>query len=204
MLDQDLQRRVMAALTMTSGVDVAHIGVAVRKGVVTLSGHVRAAAEKAAAERAVRGVSGVRAIAEHLQVRPDEATRTADDEIADRAVRFLNWDLRLPAGAVRVTVERGVVALQGTVDTEYERRRAGQDIRRLHGVRDVVNGIRLREDAFGTAPDAPQIRSYAGGDGTVVLEGRVRTAREKEDLEAALMSAPGVLRVDNRIVVEAA
>ncbi|WP_020648796.1 BON domain-containing protein [Solimonas variicoloris] len=207
--DHDLQRRITAALAHEVTLDVAHIGVAVRHGVVTLSGHVGSAAQRSLAERLAREVPGIRAVAEHLEVRAADVAKTADDEIADRAVRILSWDLGLPQGFVQVTVSRGVVELDGAVDSEYERRQAEHDIRQLHGVRDVVNRIRLRdwrdmlaEATVGAPIEHRQMRVYADGDGTVVLEGRVRTQQERLDAEAAVRAAPGVLRVENRLIVE--
>lgn len=208
-LDQDLQRRVTTALAQEATLDVAHIGVAVRQGVVTLSGHVSSAAQRGLAEQLARDVPGIRAVAEHLEIRAADVARTADDEIADRAVRILSWDLGLPPGFVQVTVSHGVVELDGAVDSEYERRQAEHDIRRLHGVRDVCNRIRLRdwrdmlaEATVGVPLERRQMRVYADGDGTVVLEGRVRSQQERLDAEAAVRAAPGVLRVENRLVVE--
>ena len=50
-------------------VDAAHIGVAVDRDVVTLTGHVGNYAQKLAALSAVRRVKGVHAIADEIEVR---------------------------------------------------------------------------------------------------------------------------------------
>ena len=63
MSDLTLRQTVLDELDFEPSVDAAHIGVAVKGGVVTLSGHVRSYAEKLAAEQAVRRVKGVQAIA---------------------------------------------------------------------------------------------------------------------------------------------
>ena len=65
------------------------IGVAVERGVVTLTGHASNYPEKLAVVKAVRRVKGVRAIAEEIEVRFLGDKKTADDEIAKRAVDIL-------------------------------------------------------------------------------------------------------------------
>jgi osmotically-inducible protein OsmY len=66
-----LQQRVVDELEFEPRVNAAHIGVGVgvRGGVVTLSGHVDSFAEKFAAERTVRRVKGVKAVAQEIEVR---------------------------------------------------------------------------------------------------------------------------------------
>lgn len=201
--DRQLQQQVLAAIATECGAESAHIGVTVRRGVTTLSGHVAKCRDRLAAEYAARDVAGVRAIAQQINVRPCDVSKTADDEIADRAVSILEWDLPLPANSVRVTVEHGIVELSGRVRSAHQRRTAERDVRKLHGVRDVVN--RLRLDAVPTATtqtDIINMAIYAVGDGTVVIEGRVRSSQERDDAEGALWSAPGITRVDNRLVVD--
>jgi BON domain len=94
--DITLQAMVMDELAWTPNVDAAHIGVAARNGVITLSGIVGSVAEKVAAEQAARRVKGVQGIAQAIVVRPSTAHRHADEEIADRALKVLNWDLEVP------------------------------------------------------------------------------------------------------------
>ena len=69
MRDIELRAKVLAELEYDPSVDAANIGVAVKEGVVTLTGHVANYSEKIAAERAVRRVKGVRAIAEEIEIR---------------------------------------------------------------------------------------------------------------------------------------
>lgn len=60
---------VMNELQWEPTIHAAEIAVAVKDGVVTLSGHVDSYAKKGAAERAVKRVSGVKAIAEEIRSR---------------------------------------------------------------------------------------------------------------------------------------
>ena len=68
MSDIDLQRDVLDELKWEPSVNAAHIGVSVKDGVVTLSGHVPSYAEKYAAEKAAKRVHGVKAVANEIEV----------------------------------------------------------------------------------------------------------------------------------------
>ena len=195
--------------------DATHIGVAVDNSVVTLTGHVETYAEKLAAERAAKRVVGVQGIAEEIEVRPPHARKAKDDEIADRAVRLLQWDMSVPAEHVMIKVEKGWVTLSGTVDWDYQRGAAAADIQKLGGVVGVTNLIAIKppvhaadvkqkiEDAFrrNAALDASEIW-VAAADGTVTLNGRVRNWSERNAAERAAWSAPGVTAVEDHLRIE--
>jgi hypothetical protein len=102
MNDKQLRQNVIDELEFEPSVDAANIGVAARDGVVTLSGHVSSYAEKIAAQRATQRVKGVRAIAQEIEVRYPGDKKTADDEIAKRALNILKWDAVVPADSVKV------------------------------------------------------------------------------------------------------
>jgi osmotically-inducible protein OsmY len=121
MTDKLLRQDVIDELNFVPNVDAADIGVAVSNGVVTLTGHVNNYAQKLGAERAVRQVKGVRAIAEEIEVRYPNDKKTADDQIAERALAILNWDAQIPAESIMVRVERGWVTLTGEVNWQYQR-----------------------------------------------------------------------------------
>lgn len=213
--DLRLQQRVIDELEFTPDVDAAHIGVAVRSGVVTLSGHVSSLLEKVRAEAATRRVKGVLAIALEIDVRLPTDKKTADDEIAARAVHILEWDTQLPKGAIKVIVSHGVVTLFGEVEWAFQRREAEADVRKLGGVRDVINDIHLRPQvraadvrdeihaAFERAADldADGIRVELIGGGKVRLSGRVRTLTEQRIAENAAWAVSGVDVVESDLRV---
>lgn len=218
--DAKLQSHVMDELNWEPRVDAAHIGVAVRNGVVSLTGHVASFAEKEAAERAARRVVGVTAIAEEIEVRPPTAQKHADDEIAGRAAKILSWDVQVPLRAIDVKVEHGIVTLTGKVASHYQRAAAEADVRRLGGVKAVLNEIRV-EPPPGAATDpaiiatkieaalrrnaeieASHIR-VSIADGAATLKGQVRTWFERGAAEEAAWAAPGIRHVKNEILVRA-
>jgi len=212
--NEDLRRNVLNELAWDPALDATHIGVAADNGVVTPTGHVATYAEKLAAEAAAKRVFGVRGIAEEIEVRPPYARKTKDDEIAERAVRILQWDVSVPADRITVKVEKGWVTLSGHVDWDYQRGAAAADIHKLSGVVGLINLIAVKpairtadvrkkiEDAFhrNAVLDAKEI-TVSAVDGTVTLSGRVRSWAERNAAERAAWSAAGVTDVEDRLAV---
>ncbi|MGO8799295.1 MAG: BON domain-containing protein [Roseiarcus sp.] len=210
--DKALRQRVVDELEFEPSVEAAHIGVAAEQGVITLSGHVGSYAEKIAAELATRRVKGVVGIAEEIEVRYPGSNPVADDEIAERCLNVLAWDVFLAKDAVRVKVERGWVELDGKVKWQFQREAAENSVRKLGGVVGVSNRIEVQAEAQGAEiksriesalkrnalVDANEIRIVVDGD-EVTLEGKVHTWNERADAERAAWSAPGVSFVVNHL-----
>ena len=196
-------------------VDPAHIGVAVDQDVVTLTGHVGSYAQKLAALSAVRRVKGVHGIADEIEVRYSSGEKTSDDEIASRAINVLSWDSVVPSNAIQVTVRDGLVTLTGKVDWYYQKSSAERDVRKLSGVRSVVNNIEIEphakaenvkrkiEDALKrhAEVEAKDIRVTVRDDSEVLLEGKVQSWDEKVAVENAAWSAPGVKNVRDQLTI---
>ena len=134
MSDISLRQDILDELEFEPSVNAAHIGVAVEKGVATLTGHVSSYAEKVAAEHAAQRVKGVRGIAEEIEVRYPDAKKTADDEIAKRALSIIGWDTTIPDDRLMVKVQNGWITLSGEVAWNYQRSGAEDAVRKLSGV----------------------------------------------------------------------
>src|SRR4030088_366238 len=117
--DESIRADVLSELKwdpkISSSSDIA---IAVKDGVVTLSGYVSSYWEKDAAEKAVKRVYGVRGVANDLEVKLP-STRT-DPEIARDAVQELQSHVSIPADRIKVTVKNGWVTLEGSVDWQYQ------------------------------------------------------------------------------------
>jgi osmotically-inducible protein OsmY len=192
--------------------DASAIGVAAKDRAVTLTGYIDTYAGKLAAERAVKRVRGVRAVANDIEVRP-KLDRT-DADIARDVVRSLELRSTVPDN-VQAAVHHGHVTLTGQAMWEFQRRDAEKAVRHIRGVRGVVNRVALAPMAAARDVrhrivealhrcadlDARHITAHAAGD-VVTLEGKVGTWLQRDIAERAAGSAPGITRVDNRIVVE--
>jgi len=213
--NEELRQKVIEELEFEPSIDASSIGVAVENGVVTLSGHLHSYAAKLAAENAARRVRGVRAIAQEIEVRYPSDKKTADDEIAKRAVAILKWDAMSLPGAVGITVEKGWVTLSGEVGWQYQRTAAEQVVRRLSGVTGVNNNITLKSPVYVTdikqkiesalsrhaMVEAQAIRVTVHDGNKVSLEGEVESWDERNAIENAAWSVPGVQSVEDRLTV---
>ena len=215
MSELQLRQDIIDELEFEPSVNSAHIGVAVEKGVVTLSGHVGSYAEHLAAIAAVRRMKGVKAIADEIEVRYAFDQRTSDDQIAKRAIDILGWDIWVPSASIQITVSDGWVTLTGNVDWFYQKKTAEEDVRKLSGVHGVINNIAIKprvkaddikrkiEDALRrhTEVEAKAIRVSVRDNDKVVLEGKVDNWSERYAVENAAWSAPGVKSVDDRLTI---
>ncbi len=212
--DQQLKQDVTDELAWDPAVTSERVGVAVKNGIVTLSGHIDTYAEKRAIEKALRRVNGVKAIALELDVMLSPDHQRGDTDIAQAADLALRWNSSLPPDRVRATVEHGWVTLSGEVDWDAERTSAEKAVRGLIGVLGVRNEITLRARATPAGigarieqalerhaeREARRITVDVRG-ATVTLRGSVDSWRERDAAAGAAWSAPGVLAVVNELRV---
>ncbi len=213
--DSQLQLDVMEELKWEPGVDHEHIGVSVASGVVSLAGTVRSYAEKLLAEKTVRHVKGVRAVADDLLVRHDWQPKTSDSEIAKRIADLLEWDPLVPRDRIEVTVDDGAVKLTGSVNWHYQKNQAFEDVSKISGVVQIDNLIEVAptvppadireriEKAFERQADLEAEKiSVQTDSGQVTLTGHVSSWEKRNLAERAAWAAPGVTRIEDKLVVE--
>src|SRR3546814_2421109 len=145
--DVQIQKDVMDELKWEPGISSSQIGVAVKDGVVTLSGQVDSYWKKVRAERVTKGVSGVKAAAEDIQVGSSPGFTKTDAEIAAAALNALKWNAAVQEEKIKIKVEDGIVKLEGEVEWDYQRRQAEKSIESLNGIRLVLNMISLNPKA---------------------------------------------------------
>jgi len=210
--DADLKKDVTAELAWDPTVKSTAIGVAVKDGVVTLSGHLETFAEKHAAARALRRVAGVKAIALELDVKLSIDHTRSDTDIASVAEKALQWNTLVPLEKIRMTVDHGWVTLQGEVEWDYQRHSAEKAIRPLMGVVGISNEVTLRarpkaanlsrkiEEALTRQALREAKHIHVDVDGTTVkLTGTVHSWQERDAAQGVAWSAPGVHAVINEL-----
>ena len=212
--DTELQDDVIEELDWEPSVDSANIGVAVKDGIVTLSGVVSSYAAKIAAEKAANGVKGVRGLAEEIVIRYPSSPKTADPEIAGRIADILEWHSIVPHDEIGVKVEDGWVTLSGEVAHHFRRESAEDLASGINGVIGISNLIKVRSVATpsdvrdrivsalkrSAELDAQTITVQTDGR-TVKLGGEVHHQYERRIAERAAWAAPGVDRIEDNITV---
>jgi len=214
--DIQIQKDVMEELKWLPDLNASEIGVAVKNGVVTLSGRVNAFSKKLSAEKAAKKISGVKAIAEDIEIGVSPIYKKTDAEIAAAVLDALQWHASIQKEKVKIKVENGFVTLDGEVEWQYQRTNITSAIEHLDGIRGVYNLISVKpflapydiEDKIAAAfkrnamIDAEKITADVKGS-KVILHGHVRSLEEKEAAINAAWYAPGVSAVESKLQIEA-
>jgi osmotically-inducible protein OsmY len=214
MSDLELRRAILDELEFQPHIDACAIGVAVENGVVRLTGHVGTYAEKFAAERAVKSVKGVKALAEEIEIRAGGKVELGDEVIASRCVDVFHWSSVIPDERIQIKVQRGEVTLEGEVDWQYQKQAAESAVSKLAGVVGIHNLLIVRpqappedikaqvEAAFARNAALNARKIHVAVEGKAVrLEGHVHLWQERKAAENAAWAVPGVSWVENHILI---
>jgi osmotically-inducible protein OsmY len=212
--DSEIERDVREELKWDPDLDATDIAVSVKNGVVTLTGFTRSYTDRLEAELAAKRVAGVHAVANDIEVRLPAIDQRPDPDIARDAVAALKSELPISHDRIKVIVKDGWVTLEGAVEWQYQKAAADTAVRKVKGVKGVTNVIAVKPkvepselqrkimEAFkrNAEVDANRITVEAHGS-EVILKGTVRSWIEREEAERVAWSAPGITRVEDRIVV---
>lgn len=211
----ELHDDVLAELMWDPRISEKEIGVAVRDGVVTLSGSVISLTEKWEAERAAERVAGVKAVANEIVVKVPGALQRTDTQIAHQAVESLAWDTQVPDERIQISVTKGWITLSGDVDWQFQRDAAAAAVRKLIGVHGVTNDIKVvpkqvsNSDVTESIKAALERRADRTADHIVVrtrgsvvtLSGTVASFGDRRAARGAAWEAPGVTEVRDELAV---
>ncbi len=204
----ELQHNIVAELQKERALRSDLIKVVANDSAITLSGDVGSFFEKLAAERAARRVSGVRQVANLVQVKIMSQDVRTDKEILKTATNALRSLAHLPKDAINAEVVEGVVTLMGFVDWQCQRLAAINTVAKLYGVKAIDDQITVNAPESSKLVQADieaalercalaytrMVTVHVNGS-NVTLSGRVASWSERELAKQAAWASPGVLKV---------
>lgn len=214
--DLDIQQDVARELAWDTRVSATEIGIAVKGGVVTLSGAVDSWAKLRSAEAAAHRVSGVLDVANELVVELPGDGHRSDGQIAQAVRQALEMDITVPDQQIHSTVSRGTVTLTGLVPCWSARADAERLVDHLAGVKRVINHIEIEPKPVDET-EAHQaieraLERHAGReaahirlkviDGEVKVSGVAHSWQERDAILGAVRGTRGVGRVVNDLIVQ--
>jgi len=212
--NEQLQKDVQDAIMWQPLLKAAEVGVTAKDGVVSLTGIVSSFTKKLEAEKAAKGVLGVKAVVEDIHVKFANDTTKTDLDLANEVLSGMKWNWSVPNDKIQVKVEDGWITLDGSVEWNYQRDAAKSCAADLIGVKGVINNIKVNslsadqveQEAIEKALsrswmiDDERIQVKVKGN-KVVLRGAVESLFEKDEATRLAWNAPGVSEVDNELAV---
>lgn len=214
--NEDLQKDVQDAIKWEPLLKAAEIGVTAKDGVITLSGTVDSYAKKSEAEAAAKRVTGVKVVVEEIEIKTYSSLYNPDDnDLANEVLNAYKWNWEIPNDKVKVKVENSWITLEGAVEWNYQREAAERLIKKLAGIKGVSNLININtevhdeiekmgiESAFARNWSIKEQDIHVKVEGTkVTLTGEVESWYQKEEAGRIAWNAPGVVTVNNELLVE--
>lgn len=223
--DMEIRNDVKDALVIDPATEAYEIGVAAQGNIVTLTGSVDSWQERRLVEKVTKGVKGVIAVDNKIDV--DYKTTRLDPEIEHEIEQALRWNPLVDHVLIDVDVGHGKVRLSGTVGSASEKTEALIDAW-VTGVRSVdASGLEVKErvrdenlrkskyvvksddeirkaveNAFLYDPRVSSLDVFvAVSDGDITLRGTVDNLKAKRAASQDARNTVGVRTVKNRIIV---
>lgn len=210
--DAEIARAVTAELSEETGLRSDDIQAVCVDGIVTLRGVVDRLADKRQAVHAAMTIRGVRAVVDHLSLRPADLD---DGQVAAQISGALRDSPVTDTWQIVVGVDEGAVTLEGQVDSYVARMLGEQMVADIPGVREIVNHLLIDPTAVRSNDEIqqeiekriqgdiwlidPEIRVMVDG-GQVKLTGTVESEAAKQRVHD-LAWVVGVTSVDNAAVL---
>ncbi|GAA4385884.1 BON domain-containing protein [Hymenobacter koreensis] len=224
--DARLQHDVNQALQHDPAVCHYPVSCRVHSGTVTALGTLQTWAEKRLVLNVLKGVRGVRSVADRLTFRGSEIDNT-DDEITAQIRAFLDWSIRVNSALVEISTRDKVVHVSGTVGTAAEKEYVVETAYTAGATRVDAHNLlvaawalspELRRNKYAPRTDAavakavhdvlrhdPRLTGFAPAvlvkNGVVTLTGSVGNLRAKRSAEQDARGVVGVWEVENQLLV---
>ncbi|MDG5816002.1 BON domain-containing protein [Chitinispirillales bacterium ANBcel5] len=143
--NEETKKRIVDQLFWDSRVDASEVLVEVSNGAVHLYGTVPTAYARESAESDVWAVPGVKVVENRIAVRLDQPAAPPRAELRDNIRNIFDWDTALSGEDIVISVDNGVVTLEGAVGSYWQKKRAEELAKH-------VAGVILVDDRLGVTP----------------------------------------------------
>jgi osmotically-inducible protein OsmY len=219
--DEEIKKRIVDDLYWDSSIDASKVQVIVDNGKVILSGPVPSYSARNRATDAAYRIMDVILVDNRLAVKyPPAAPIPGDSDIRETVLNHLAADPDMDSTDIRVSVKKGVVTLDGSVDEYWKRGEAERIVCRARGVCDILDKLTVvptrstADKAIAADVRAALERNFKGTtecvtievvDGIVTLTGTVPTWSARHAAVNAAEFTRGVIDViDDLDVISAA
>lgn len=215
--DETIKKEVVDQLYWDNRVDADDVTVHVDNGVVTLDGTVPTHGARSSAVTDTWMIDGVTSVEDKIDVEISPAIEIPTDaEIRNNIENILSWNTDIDVMEIDVTVEGGVVTLEGTVDEYWKKWKAVELVSDVSGVIDVIDemtvvptGSFIDQDIAETINNALDRNLYIDAEditvevehGKVTLTGVVPTNFVRSKAGDIASYTAGVIEVHNNLVV---
>jgi len=218
MTDEVIEQQIVNRLSRDSRIAPAQIKVDVAGGHVTLSGSVPSLSLSKKVDEATRTVPCVRSVENELEIQSAPANKAPQDEELEHTIEtLLHWNAELDDSEIMVFVAEGLVIIEGSVDTYWEKKRAEDLAATIKGVLGINN--KLAVIPYDKIPDeliADEIMTALGRDpaldakkldlvvvdGIVTLSGSVSNRMERGKVHDAATHTQGVKEIEDRLTID--
>lgn len=213
--DEILQQDVSHALKWEPLIATCNIAVISNDGVITLTGIVNNYTKKTGAENITKKIAGVKSVINKIDVIINSWEEKKDIEITAKILNVFRWNWNTLNDTIKVKVINGWVTLSGEVEWNYQKEAAKDAITNLIGVKGVSNSITIKSQSDikidkttlklalqnHLALDSIDMEMEVS-DSNITLKGTADSWCQKELAGRIAWKAPGVINVDNELLIE--
>jgi len=215
--DEKIKKDVSDQIYWDHRINASNVQVSVKNGTVYLEGTVPSFQGKESATTDALSVQGVLQVENNLKILHTPSTMvTADADIQTNIQKFFLWNPNLTNNNFEITVDRGWVTLEGTVDSYWKKALAEAQAQDVVGVLGVTNKItvvptnsitdeRIAEEVVNAIDRDTRVAAddihVKVTDGRVLLSGTAPNWTAKSAAYSAAKHTYGATDVQDRIIV---
>lgn len=216
--EEKIKKDVVDQLAWDSRVDANDVTVTVDDNVVTISGTVPSYSAMVTAENIAYSVIGVIDVNNQLTVEfPEIFTVPTDSEIKDSVERVLKWNTDIDTTDISVMVDNGVVTLEGSVPSFWQKITTESEAQTVSGVIDVLNKVvvvpteKIGDEIVGErVMDRIEKNTFADVDnidvrvenGTVTISGNVSSYAQWKSVYDTAQYTAGVRDIEDNLRIK--